>query len=158
MQKLPLPDEHPNAVSALRNKRAEIAGLIAMHDAEITRLRSELIHLDATLRLFDPVTDPNDIGALRRLPRKTEWFARGEIADRIYGGLRSAGEVSPTALADQALQEKGIADRIGRVARRDTIARFSSMLYTMTRRGQLVKISRSAGARWQVAPREANLI
>jgi hypothetical protein len=51
MQRLPLPDEQPVAVNALRNKRAAIAGEIEMHSREIDRLRGELIHLDATLRV-----------------------------------------------------------------------------------------------------------
>ena len=58
MPKLPLPDEQPIAVNALRNMRANIAGKIAMHTREIDRLRAQLIHLDATLRLFDPETEP----------------------------------------------------------------------------------------------------
>jgi hypothetical protein len=63
---LPLPDEQPVAVNALRNKRTAIAGEIEMHSREIDRLRRELIHLDATLRLFDPATDPQGIPALLR--------------------------------------------------------------------------------------------
>jgi hypothetical protein len=48
--KLPFPDEQPHTVSALRDKRSAIAGAIAMHNAQITRLRGELIHIDAVLR------------------------------------------------------------------------------------------------------------
>ncbi len=70
MAKLPLPNEQPIAVNALRNMRARIAGEIAMHSCEIDRLRAELVHLDATLRLFDPATEPSDIPALRRYPRR----------------------------------------------------------------------------------------
>ena len=36
MPKLPLPDEQPIAVNALRNMRAKIAGKIAMHTPEMT--------------------------------------------------------------------------------------------------------------------------
>jgi hypothetical protein len=66
MAKLPLPDEHPNTVNALRNKRAAIAGQIAERNADLDRLRGELIHIDAVLRLFDPETDPNDVLARRK--------------------------------------------------------------------------------------------
>src|SRR5215213_3202874 len=79
MAKLPLPDEQPIAVSALRNMRSRIAGEIEMHSREIDRLRAELVHLDATMQLFDPETEPSDVPALRRYPRRTEWFARGEV-------------------------------------------------------------------------------
>jgi hypothetical protein len=61
MAKLPLPDEQPIAVNALRNMRSRIAGEIEMHSREIDRLRAELVHLDATMQLFDPETDPTDV-------------------------------------------------------------------------------------------------
>ena len=78
MAKLPFPNEQPIAVNALRNMRSRIAGEIEMHSREIDRLRAELVHLDATMQLFDPETDPSDVPALRCYPRRTEWFARGE--------------------------------------------------------------------------------
>jgi hypothetical protein len=56
--KLPLPEEQPVAVNALRNKRSALMG--------------EIIHL------FDPATDPGELPALRRRVHRTEWFARGE--------------------------------------------------------------------------------
>ena len=59
MMKLPLPDEQPIAVNALRRMRAKISGEIEMHSRELDRLRATLVHIDATLWLFDPETDPN---------------------------------------------------------------------------------------------------
>ena len=41
--------------------RSRIAGEIEMHSREIDRLRAELVHLDATMQLFDPETDPTDV-------------------------------------------------------------------------------------------------
>ena len=156
MPKLPLPDEHPNTVNALRNKRAAIAGEIAMHNGEIARLRAELVHVDAVLRLFDPATDPDDVGALRRWPRKTDWFARGEIAQRVYEALRTGEPTSPRELTRDAMKAKGI-ETPDRITKRDIAARFSNMLYTMTRRGQLVKIGHGPGAQWKLAPTEPDL-
>jgi len=45
--KLPLPDEQPIAVNALRNKRAcnQLTGEIEMHQREIERPRMELDHM-----------------------------------------------------------------------------------------------------------------
>ena len=54
MAKLPLPDEQPIAVNALRNMRSRIAGEIEMHSREIDRLRAELVHLDATMQCSTP--------------------------------------------------------------------------------------------------------
>jgi hypothetical protein len=157
MARLLLPDKDPHAVSALRNKRAALAGEIAMHTAEIARLRGELVHMDAVLRLFDPDTDPDDVPALRRWPRKTDWFARGEIAQRVYEALRTQGAVSPTQFTDDAIKAKGWDGMSGK-ARRDIIARFSSILYTMTRRGQLVKVGRGQGVKWTLAPTEPDFL
>ena len=41
----------PHFVSALRDKRAEISGMIADLEKELSRRRADLVHVDATLRL-----------------------------------------------------------------------------------------------------------
>jgi hypothetical protein len=133
---LPLPHDHPNAVSTLRNKRAAIAGEIAMHNREIARLRAELVHLDATMRLFDPATDPDDIPALKRYPRRTEWFARGEVSQRVWEALREQELIWPLEIAKAAMEAKGIPDTDKAVAR-DIIGRFTNVCYDLTRRGKL---------------------
>src|SRR3954451_17935691 len=108
MAKLPLPNEQPIAVSALRSMRAKIAGEIEMHSREIDRLRAELVHLDATMQLFDPETDPSDVPALRRYPRRTEWLARGEVTQRRYEAFREQEVIWPRQIAKQVMAEKGI--------------------------------------------------
>jgi hypothetical protein len=153
---LPLPDNQPVAVNALRNKRAEIAGLIAMHEREVERLRAELVHVDATMRLFDPATDPADIEALRRFPRRTEYFARGEVTKRIYDALRDAPEVRAQDIADQAMRDKGMPET-DRAQRREFVNRFLNVMGDMKRRGKLVKIGRAPEVRFKLAPREADL-
>ena len=42
-----------HVVSALRNKRAELAGIVGQLEQQLTRQRTNLAHLDATMRLFD---------------------------------------------------------------------------------------------------------
>ena len=157
MQKLPLPDEQPVAVNALRNKRAAITGQIAMYERETERLRAELVHLDATLRLFDPATDPAVIEPLRRFPRRTEYFARGEVTRRIYDALRAAPEVRAQDLAEAAMLEKGLPDT-DRAQRREFVNRFLNVMGDMKRRGKLVKIGRAPAVRFTLAPREAELL
>src|SRR5580692_692180 len=73
---LPLPSDQPVAVNALRNKRSALMGELAMHQQECDRIRSEIIHLDVVLSLFDPATDPGALPALRKRVHRTEWFAR----------------------------------------------------------------------------------
>src|SRR5437016_5485949 len=123
---LPLPDDQPVAVNALRNKRAAMAGEIEMHSREIDRLRAEIIHLDAVLRLFDPDTNPDDIHALRRHPRRTEWFARGEVTQRIYEALRDGEPISPRQVAYAAIEAKQI-PAPDSATKRDIINRFTNV-------------------------------
>src|SRR4051795_7277720 len=110
MAKLPLPDEQPIAVNALRNMRSRIAGEIEMHSREIDRLRAELVHLDATMQLFDPETEPSDVPALRRYPRRTGWFARGEVTRRLYEAFRKERIIWPRQIAKRAMLEKGMSE------------------------------------------------
>ncbi|MFL5251427.1 MAG: hypothetical protein ACJ8AI_00760 [Rhodopila sp.] len=125
MPKLPLPDEQPIAVNALRNMRARIAGEIEMHSREIDRLRAELVHLDATMQLFDPETEPSDVPALRRYPRRTEWFARGEVTQHIYEAFREQEVIWPRQIAKQAIAEKGISETDKKILK-DIVTRFAS--------------------------------
>jgi hypothetical protein len=156
MMKLPLPDEQPIAVNALRRMRAKVAGEIEMHARELDRLRATLIHIDATLWLFDPETDPNDIPALRRHPRRTEWFARGEVTRRLYDACRGDGVIWPRELARRAMVDKGISEADKKIAQ-EVIATFAHVAAYLTRRGKLVKIGRGPGARWKLAPDEPEL-
>ena len=64
MANLPLPSDQPVAVNALRHKRSALMGELALHQQECDRIRSEIIHLDVALRLFDPATDPGELPAL----------------------------------------------------------------------------------------------
>src|SRR4051794_32970725 len=157
MMKLPLPDEQPIAVNALRRMRVKIAGEIEMHARQLDRLRATLIHIDATLWLFDPKGDPNDIPALRRYPRRTDWFARGEVTRRFYEAIRTDGIIWPRELARRAMADKGISEADKKIAQ-EIIATFAHVAAYLTRRGKLVKIRRGAGARWKLAPDEPELL
>jgi len=55
-----------HVVSALANKRAEVAGAIARTQQQPGQFRADLVHLDATIRLFAPAMEPeagSDIGS-----------------------------------------------------------------------------------------------
>ena len=54
-----------HVVSALVSKRAEIAGLIARTEQQLGQFRADLVHLDATLRLFAPGLELKTIPAKR---------------------------------------------------------------------------------------------
>lgn len=156
MQKLPLPDEHPNTVNALRNKRAEIAGDIELHSREIDRLRAELVHLDVVLRLFDPGTDPDDIVARKRR-RNPEYFAKGELTKRVFEAMRDDRSTSTDELSAVAMAEKQI-PATDRATRRLFNMKFMPALHDLKRRGIVEKIGHGKGVRWKLAPIEPELI
>lgn len=77
----------PHVISALREKRAEVSGTIKALEAKIGQHRANLVHIDATLRLFAPEIEPDAIRPKRQNARN-EWFARGECLRLIYDILR----------------------------------------------------------------------
>jgi hypothetical protein len=153
---IPLPDGHPNTVNALRNKRSEIVGDIEIHSREIERLRSELVHLDVVLRLFDPGTDPDDIAGRKRR-RRTEYFAKGELSKRVFDALRHNGTTSAQELAASSMAEKQIPPG-DRATRRVIAQKFMSALHDLRRRGRVAKIGDGIGVRWKLVPLEPELI
>jgi hypothetical protein len=155
--KLPLPDDNPNAVNTLRHKRAEIAGRIAMLEVTAEQLRADLVHLDATLRILDPNTIPDDIGAIRIVPRRTDWFPRGEVTRRIYEALRDVPDVRAQDLADAAMAEKGV-PATDRMTRRLFVNLFLNTMHHLVRKGKLAKIGRGPGVRFRLAEWEPGLI
>ena len=71
-----------HVVSALANKRAEIAGMIARTQQQLGQFRADLVHLDATIRLFAPAMEPETIPA-KRIRQSDPWFERGELSCRV---------------------------------------------------------------------------
>jgi hypothetical protein len=97
----------PHVVTGLRAKRAELAGEIQAAEKCIAQLRADLIHLDATLRLFDPQSEPETI-ASKRPYRRREWFKNGELPRLLLSTLRKAAEpMSASELALAAMATKG---------------------------------------------------
>jgi hypothetical protein len=150
------PPFSPVAINALRNKRADVAGQIEMHAREIDRLRSELVHLDATLRLFDPQSIPEDIESRKRWPRRTDYFAKGELTRLVYEAMRRDGTTSAGELGAAAMAARNIPETDAQT-RRDFVARFINTLHDMLRRGTVERIGRGRGVRWKLAEREPGL-
>ena len=70
-----------HVVSALRNKRAELAGMVGQLEQQLARQRTNLAHLDATMRLFDPEIRPQEIRAKQRRAR-----VPGSARASVFGG------------------------------------------------------------------------
>jgi hypothetical protein len=97
-----------HVMSALRNKRAEMAGTVVQLEQQLVRQRADLSHLDATMRLFDPDIRPNEIRPRQRRARST-WFRHGECLRLIYDELRDAPQPMTTrALAERIMRVRAI--------------------------------------------------
>jgi hypothetical protein len=97
-----------HVVSALRDKRAEISGKIVDLEKELSRYRTALAHVDATLRLFAPDLLPQSIKPRRRTGRNA-WFGWGERARLTFQVLRTADRLLTTREITQHLMAvKGI--------------------------------------------------
>jgi hypothetical protein len=98
----------PHVIGALRNKRAELAGMLRQLEQQLGQQRANLAHVDATMRLFDPDIRPKDIRP--KQPReRNAWFRQGECLRLIYDELREATQpVTTRELAERIMRVKAI--------------------------------------------------
>ncbi len=138
-------------VSALRAKRAEISGYIHDLERKIKRQRASLVHLDATIRLFAPGLNPDNIPP-KRTYRRTRYFAKGELSRAVLDTLRNAdGEpIAATAIAAGVITAKGFAFDDDALAASVT-ERVLTILRRLTKRGTVIKSGASQNAQWTLA-------
>jgi hypothetical protein len=97
-----------HVVGALRNKRAELAGVVIQLEKQLAQQRTDLTHLDATMRLFDPQLRPNEIRP-RQQRERSAWFRPGECLRMIYDQLRDAAQPMTTReLAERIMRVKAM--------------------------------------------------
>jgi hypothetical protein len=92
----------------LRDKRAELSGLIVALEKKVGQHRADLLHLDATLRLFDPNAEPDQIRPRRQNSRNV-WFRPGECVRLVCDMLR--GSTTPLTTGEicrRLMAAKGI--------------------------------------------------
>ena len=143
-----------HVVSALVNKRAEIAGMITRTEQQLGQFRAELVHLDATLRLFAPDLEPKTIPA-KKIWQADLCFEQGELSRRVIDALRRAGEpIRAPDLVRAVMIDKGLdpGDRpsFARVQWkiRDTLKR-------LNKRGLLAPDGVGHGVLWRIADHAA---
>src|SRR5580693_725953 len=92
-------------ISALKEKRAELAGELHQAELRVTRLRSELLAIDGALRVFDPKISPHAIRPIKRRNKPTR-FRHGDFTRLIKDVLRrSTRPMSCRAIAEQIALE-----------------------------------------------------
>lgn len=103
-----------HVVSALRAKRAELAGVIVQLERDTAQRRADLAHVDGAIRLFAPTAVPEAIGP-KAARRRNQWFGRGELARGILDVLRrSACPLAALGIAGALMEAKGldVGDRV----------------------------------------------
>jgi hypothetical protein len=146
----------PHVISALRSKRAEVAGLIFDLERQIAQHRADLVHLDGVLRLYQPERDPAEIKP-RRSMHRNRYFARGELARLCLEAFRDAPAPLTTAdIVASVIAAKSFdaGDRTLQTAIGELV---KATLAPMTRRGIVEKIGAGRGVRWKLAEREPGL-
>ena len=146
-----------HVTSALKVKRAQIAGQIIAAERQITELRTSLVHLDGALKVFAG-DDVNPEAIPPRLPRPPKLLTSGERMPK--GGL--------TRLVLTIMRESGGGITAQEVARRyaDAIGepigdnpqnksslrnRVDATLYGLKRRGVLTTLKDGYANLWYVA-------
>ncbi|MFD1628230.1 hypothetical protein [Azospirillum griseum] len=137
----------PHVVSALREKRAEISGAILELEKRMAQHRADLVHLDATLRLFAPELE--SIVPKKPPAARSHYFATGELARRCLEALRMAEGrvVAAEEIAVAAMRDRGL-DPEDRKTRSDFIQRVLNTLTALKGKGTVEKIGNGLGARW----------
>jgi hypothetical protein len=98
--------KNEHVLSGLIAKRKEIAGRIEYLQIEIRQLVVALDHVDASIRLFDPDVDLEDVKS--RLPPRHMAF-KGEVSRILLNTLRKAPKAMPVSeLALVVLSERGL--------------------------------------------------
>lgn len=140
-----------HVVSGLTDKRAELAGLIAALEARITQHRTDLVHIDAVLRLYGE-TAPEEIRP-KRAARRNGWFATGECSRLVLDALRTAdGELDTASIAQRMMAARGLdaADaRTRELIHKTVLGSLGRLRPTVER---LPPLTPGGSARWRLQP------
>jgi hypothetical protein len=97
-----------HVVSALKDKHAELSGIITDLEKQLNQHRADLLHVAAVLHLFAPEIEPKTIRPTA-LRRRSEWFKPGDLARMVLDILRLAS--TPLSIKDitvQVMQRRGL--------------------------------------------------
>lgn len=136
--------------AGLAKRRAELAGEAVQLRARLAAIATDMGHLDAVIRQFDPEYDPGAIRAKR--PRGPNVTRPGEMSRFVLDVLRDATEPMPTPeIAARLMEARGM-DQGSRSAVRNLTKRVGMALRHQEQRGTVR--SQSGPGRvllWEVA-------
>ncbi len=103
-----------HVVAALKDKRAELSGIIADLEKQVGQHRADLLHVDAVRRLFAPDLEPAAIGP-KTVRRHNGWFKPGDLARMVLDVLRIApAPLSICEITVQLMERHGLDPQDGR--------------------------------------------
>lgn len=106
-------------LAGLTKRRAELSGEADTLKARLAQIATDLGHLDAVIRQFDP---DYDLGSIRpKRPRGPDVAGRGEMSRFVLGVLREATEpMLTTDIAARFMAQRGMNGQDRKLAERIT--------------------------------------
>jgi hypothetical protein len=136
-----------HVVSALRAKRAEISAYVHDLEKKVATWRARLAHIDASIKIFSPETDPEAIPP-RRTYRRSGYFKKGEFARLCLDMLRKANgrPITTAEIVVDILDDKGLPNEPALFASLNERA----LVYfrEQRKRGAVTKTGTSRDAKW----------
>jgi len=132
-------------------KRADVLFLIGQAEREAERLRTDLVHLDAVLRMYRPDFATDELPTRKSRPTKCPYFKHGELTQRIYDALRTAETITGRDIAAIAMTDKGLDPINDKTTRTDFVRRVGLALNVLQRKGKIERLGKGASLRWKLA-------
>ena len=135
------------ALAALKDKRATLAGEVALLKKQIAAKTDQLAHVDATIRVFDPTYDVKTISP-KRPRQRVRLFRQGELGRLIMDALRRGGRpMTAPEIVLAVLKAQGH----GEDSRRALAPRIRGNLAYLQGRKIVSKEGNGTGATWILA-------
>jgi hypothetical protein len=146
----------PHVISALREKRAMIAGFIEKLERKLEQHRADLTHIDGVLRLFQPDRDPGEIKSKRIYARRTRYFARNELSRLCMDALRAAdgGLITTDDIAGRIIAAKGF-DIADTALRKAIGEQCLALLRSFRKQTTVEQLGLGRSVRWKLARQDA---
>jgi hypothetical protein len=142
-------------INGLMERAGIIKGEIAASEKLLDRQRTDLAHVLATLRMFDPAYEGKRIYPRRPASQRSAHFVQGEITRRCFEAMREvSAPVSAADITERTMTDKDL-DPEDRKLRSDMIRRFLYALQRLAKDKVVRRIGHGIGATWTLPSTEA---
>ena len=141
-------------ISGLRRKRAHLAGEIEAEEKRQAERREALATLDAVIRMFEPMSNPELIAPIRPCTVRNLFFRRGEQMRLVIQALREAPKPIPCRqVVDFCVAAKGLHDLEPQV-RAQMTEHVRTALSRLERKGAARRIVTAPDVWWELVVRD----